>query len=394
MKVLHVIPSLGPARGGTSSAVLVIARGLAKAGVTVHVVTTDDDGRDHLAVPLNRPVQHDGVATWYFTRQTRFYTFSAPLTRWLVQHVVDFDVLHIHALFTYASIPAALIAQRRHIPYVVTPHGMLNRWGMGNRRPQLKRLSYSLIEQRILAGAAAIHYTSAQECKEAHTLGIQARAVVIPLGIEISGHESATSAERFLRNHPSLTGRTIVLFMSRLDPKKGLDLLLPAFAQVKAHHPKAALVIAGNGPDHVVKALQSRIVALHLQDSVVLAGFLAGEEKASALAASHLFVLPSYSENFGIAPVEAMAAGLPVVLTECVGVGQEVEKAEAGVLVACDVEAVAKALQRLVEDASTRRRLGNNAQSLAWERFSSDVASHRLLKLYGELLSSEKVPVS
>jgi glycosyltransferase involved in cell wall biosynthesis len=387
LRVLHVIPSLGPARGGPSVALPIMARGLTRCGVEIHVAATDDNGSDRLSIPLNQAVVGDGVAVWYFPRQARTYTFSWPLTRWLVRHVSDYDLVHIHALFSYPSVSAAWCAQRAGVPYVVRPLGTLNRWGMTRRRPWLKRLSFALVERRILTGAAAVQYTSEQECEEARELGVQAHAVVIPLGIELNEHENLPSPDKFLCRHPSLAERTIILFMSRLDPKKGLDLLLPAFAQLRTTHPDTALVIAGSGPRNFIDSLQNQVQNLSLADNVLMTGFLSGEDKLAALAASDLFVLPSYSENFGIAPVEAMAAGLPVILSDRVGIAKEVQDAEAGFVVSCDASAVAEALHCLVSNADLRRRLGDNARSLAGDRFSSDAAAHRLVDLYRSVLS-------
>jgi len=180
MRILHVIPSVGPLRGGPSAAIRTMTRGLAQAGLSVHVATTDDNGPERLRVPYRTPVDEQGVTHWYFPRQTSFYTFSLPLTQWLRRHVIDFDLVHIHALFSYAALPAAYCANRRDVPYIVRPLGVLNRWGMENRRAWMKKLSFRLIERRILAGAAAVHYTSEQERMEAAEVGWQQRAVVIP----------------------------------------------------------------------------------------------------------------------------------------------------------------------------------------------------------------------
>jgi len=163
MKILHVIPSVGPLRGGPSGMIRTLTRELVKAGITVDVATTDDNGPTRLDVVLEHPVIDEGVTYRYFRRQTRFYSFSWPLTRWLNEHVVDYDLVHIHALFSYPSISAAFWAQRYRIPYIVRPLGVLTRWGMRNRRPWLKRGSFKFIESRILSGAAAVHYTSEQE---------------------------------------------------------------------------------------------------------------------------------------------------------------------------------------------------------------------------------------
>src|SRR6266404_1715192 len=148
MKVLHVIPSVGALRGGPSVAVRTMARGVSEQGVTVHVVTTDDNGRGRLAVPYGRPVVEDGFTCWYFRRQTRFYTVSWPLCRWLARHAADYDLIHIHALFSFATTVAAFWAARRGVPYVVRPLGTLNTWGIENRRALLKQVSLRLVERR------------------------------------------------------------------------------------------------------------------------------------------------------------------------------------------------------------------------------------------------------
>src|SRR5262245_51284458 len=149
-RVLHVIPSVGPARGGPSVAMGILARGLAATGVDVDVATTNDDGPGLLDIPLGRPVEREGATYWYFHRQIPFYTISWPLTRWVAGHVNGYDLVHIHALFSQPSVAAAVAARRSGVPYIVRPLGTLNRFGMEKRRPRLKRLSYRLLERRIL----------------------------------------------------------------------------------------------------------------------------------------------------------------------------------------------------------------------------------------------------
>jgi glycosyltransferase involved in cell wall biosynthesis len=382
MKVLHVIPSVSPKRGGPSFALRSMAQGLAERGVDVHIAATDDDGPGRAHVPLARPVVRDGITTWYFPRQTRFYTFSWPLTRWLTHQAPDYDVVHIHALFSYAALPAAWAAACHGVPYVVRPLGTLNRWGMRRRRPLLKRVSFRLIERRILNGAAAIHYTSEQERAEAQDLGVSTAPAVIPLGIDLAEFARPRSPDRFLRSNPHLAGRTVLLFLSRLDPKKGLDILLPAFSRVLDLRPDAALVLAGNGDEGFVSGLREEVRRLGLDGDVVFAGLLTGVEKLSALAAAAVFVLPSYSENFGVAPVEAMAAAIPVVLSDQVGISKEVRESGAGLVVSAAVETLSHALARLMGDRDLRCRMGENGRRLAQTRFSSQAAAGKLVALY------------
>lgn len=139
MQVLHVIPSISRVHGGPSIALETMVRGLAHAGATVHVATTDDDGAGRLDVPHGEPVTRDGATYFFFPRQTQFYKFSLPLTQWLGRSVKNYDALHIHALFSYASMPAAFFATRAHVPYILRPLGTLNRYGMQKHHAALKK---------------------------------------------------------------------------------------------------------------------------------------------------------------------------------------------------------------------------------------------------------------
>jgi glycosyltransferase involved in cell wall biosynthesis len=332
----------------------------------------------------------DGVTYRYFRRQTRFYTFSWPLTRWLARHVRDYDLVHIHALFSYAAAPAAYWAARAGVPYVVRPLGTLNRWGMEHRRHWLKRVSLCLVERLILRGAAGVHYTSQQERVEAAELGVRAPNAVVPLGIDLTPFAELPPRGWLRERVPGAAGRPVALFLSRLDPKKGLDLLLAAFAHVRSRRPDLVLVVAGSGDAGFERGVRRDATRLGLGDSVYWAGFLSGGEKIAALADADLFVLPSYSENFGVAAVEAMAAGLPVVISDRVGIYREVATARAGLVVPCEEEAVADAILRLTGDSTLRGELGARGRELARRRFSIEAMTDNLVGMYGDVLQGSR----
>ena len=373
-KILHVIPSVGPQRGGPSVLMRTLARALSQTGMEVHVATTDDNGPGRLPVPLGVPQQEDGATFWYFPRQTRFYTFSWPLTRWLARHVREFDLVHIHALFSYAALPAALLAHRAGVPYIVRPLGTLNRWGIENRRPWLKRLSFRILESRILASAAGIHYTSEQELVEAGELGVSAHPLIIPNAVELP----VSQASRPVRS----ADRKTILFLSRFDRKKGLDLLFEAFARVRQQCPDALLVLAGTGDPAWVASLKNNAERLGIAADVIWAGFLSGDDKWAALTSADVFVLPSYSENFGIALVEALACGCPVVLSDQVGIHREISRAEAGLVTPCRPGELATAILNVLTDAALRRRMSENGVRLARQKFSLEAVSRQLAAAY------------
>src|SRR6266581_71076 len=192
-RVLHVIPSVAELRGGPSLMVQTIARGLAESGVEADIATTDDNGVGRSNVEHGVPVVDGGVTSWYFPRQSRFYTVSLPLGQWLRQRSGNYDVVHIHALFSFSSVAAAVAAGGCGTPYIVRPLGTLNRWGMQNRRRRLKDLSFQLVESRILKNAALVHYTSEQEREEAAELGVAGASAVIPNPVRINDDQSCVS---------------------------------------------------------------------------------------------------------------------------------------------------------------------------------------------------------
>lgn len=386
MKVLHVIPSVSPLRGGPSFAVAGLCRSLAAKGIEVHRASTDDNGPDRLDVAHERPLLEEGVVCWYFPRQTKFYSVSLPLGRWLNRNVAAYDLIHIHALFSFSTIAAWRAARRWCVPYVVTPHGSLGKWGRRYRRPAMKRLSLALLERPLLTGAAAIHFASSTESMEAKEVGVQARTVVIPFGVDLvveAFNRPKDSAEARAGRSLS-TGR--VLYLSRIDRKKGLDLMVRAFAQLRNRGLQATLVVAGQGDPALLAELKSMASQLGVGQSVEWVGFVEGQEKLSLFGSADVFVLPSYSENFGLAAVEAMASGLPVVITDQVGISREVEQARAGLVVPCRAEALAGALERLLGDSNLRKRMGEAGRRLCQDSFSRESMASRFIKVYAQCL--------
>jgi len=268
----------------------------------------------------------------------------------------------------------------------VRPLGTLNEWGMKYRRPWLKRMSFRMIESRILKYAALIHYTSEQERIEAGKMRVTTAAAIIPN--PVSDCTSGTShAGHFRARYPKVQNHPLVLFLSRLDRIKGLDLLLHAFARVRARVPGATLVIAGSGDEGYVASLRAMALSLGMEADVVWTGFLDDEAKQSALADADVFVLPSYSESFGNAVAEAMAAGLPVVVSERVGLHAEILAAGAGLVVRCEVEDLASSLTKLLGEPSLRASMGRQGKELVRRRYSSTAVTRQLVGLYNGILN-------
>ncbi|MEX0890908.1 MAG: glycosyltransferase [Gemmatimonadota bacterium] len=386
LRLLHVIASVGPVHGGPSLMVHEMAAGLVAAGHRAEVATTDDNGERRLDVPLDGALERDGVVYRHFERQWRAGTSSLPLARWLRGAAGSYDVLHVHGLFSHPTTAAARAAQRARVPYVVRPLGALQPWGMAQGRRHLKRFLLRFVDGPLLAAAAAVHFTSAEERDQAAAAGVPGRPVVVPLGIRLPPTSSASGQSWLRVRHPDWTDRVIVLFLSRIHPKKGLDLLLPAFADVRARHPRAALLLAGDGEPDYLRALAGRAADLGVARHVRFAGHLSGPDKQGAFAAADLFVLPSRAENFGVAAVEALGAGCPVLVSTAVPLAAAVREARAGWAAVPERAQFTAALDRaLATPAVERRAMGERGRALAVARWSRDRMVADLVELYQRL---------
>jgi len=381
MKVLHVIPSMAAVHGGPSRAIVLMETALRERGIDVETATTDDDGpgkRNGRA--CGRPLREGDATRWYFRKAMEFYKPSPAFARWAAREVGRFDVVHIHGLFSFTSTAAARAARRAGVPYVVRPLGALNLYGTTRRRPWLKRLSIAWIEAPLLARAAAVHFTSEQEAAQARRLGIAMNEAVIPLAVE-GLQERAAQPHRPARD----SGGLRLLFLSRLDPKKNVEQLLEAVARLRAQQPGIGLQVAGDGSPAYVATLKARAESLGLAGTVTWSGHVEGAAKAAAFADADLFVLPSLSENFGIAAAEALAAGVPCLLGEDVAIAQEVAQAGAGAVTAPDAASIAGAITRLAADPAARTAMSARAQALARERYSMAAMGERLAQLYASI---------
>jgi glycosyltransferase involved in cell wall biosynthesis len=382
MKILHVIPSLSGLRGGPTFVVKTLASHLARTGAQVHVATTDDDDRGRQNVPLGTPVTDDGVTYWYFGRNTRTYQSSFGLTSWLLRHTAGFDVVHIHSVFTYPATAAAAIAYRKSIPYVVRPLGVLNRWGLHSGRAWAKRLSIRLIEGGILRRAAAVQFSSLTERTETEQVCPLGRTVVIPNPVNV---ESPARRGIFRSCHPSIGNRQLVLFIGRLSPVKGVELLLDAFELVHRKNPQTVLAVGGSGDPAYVQSLRARAESLGILGNVVWTGFLDRTAKAAALADADVFVVPSQSESFGLSAVEALAAGVPTVIGEGVGIAGEVAASAGGLVTPPVAPAIAHAIERILGDRGLASSLSRRGAELVTSRYRPDAVAAQVMKLYAEI---------
>lgn len=379
LRVLHVISSVSRLRGGPSVSVHNMLKALRVRGIGVDLVATDDDGGSaRLEVPGDRFVQVEGQNVRFFPRQTVKYAFSAPMLRWLRAHVREYDIVHTHGLFGWPPLAAAWCARAACVPYVMRPAGVLDTWGMRNKSRLVKALSVRLLEGPLLQSAAAVHFTTPLEQARAAELALRIRAVVLPTGVD--GDTPAADVPE-PADAPALGEKLVILYLARIHPIKRVDALLQAYAALE-HRQSTALVIAGDGDAALVGRLRQMATDLGVGSDVHWVGFAHGSLKRWLLERASLFVLPSDSENFGIAVVEAMNAALPVIVTRGCGLAEFVRQHGAGIVTDGTVGGLQAALAGLLANAQQRGAMGVAGREAARRELSLEAFGARLESLY------------
>ena len=365
MRVLHVIPSLAEQSGGPAAAIVPMCRALQTQRIEPLIVTTNE-GRPR--ADTEDLLDFEGVPVRFFPVQLgASYKYSRPLATWLGKNVKDFDLVHVHAVFNHAPVAAARACRGAGVPYVVRPLGTLDPWSM-KQKPVRKRLFWFLFAKRLLLAAAAVHYTAAAEktATEAY-LGMN-HGYVVPLGVNLNGSTHDDSVANYF---PELAREPYILSLSRLHPKKRLDELIEAFQSLGDQ--RWRLVIAGDGPADYLSFLNQKARG---SERISFTGWVEGKRKEALMRGASLFVLPSRHENFGLTVVEAMACGVPVMVTPQVNLAREIDSAQAGWVVA--FKELSNGLAVVMEDNGERLRRGKIAYEYAkrysWAKVGTDLA--------------------
>jgi glycosyltransferase involved in cell wall biosynthesis len=355
-------------------------------GCQAAICTTDGDGRGVLDVPLARPVRVGGVEVRYFpVRWPQYYRYSPQLADALRSSIPTCDLVHIHSLYSYTTQAAAWYCRRFAVPYLLRTHGSLDPYL--RRRHRLRKWCYEkLFEARNLNRAAAVHFTTDEELRLCAGPNLKAPAVVVPLGIDPSNYLNG-SCDAFLARWPELRGRRIVIFLGRINFKKGLDLLADAFARVAARVDGAHLVVAGPDDDGYGRAFAARLGRRSVLGRTTFTGMLDDTMKLAALRAASVFVLPSHTENFGLAVVEAMASGTPVIVSDRVNIWREIEAQRAGFVVPCDANRVADAIECMLADPVGAHAMAARARRLVAARFTWDAVATQMLAVYRQIIA-------
>lgn len=386
MHILHVVPSYIPAHryGGPIYSVHGLCKGLVERGHDVHVFTTNVDGDKDSDVPLETPVDIDGVKVWYYPSRFMRRLYRSPDMKDAVGGKVgDFDLLHLHSVFLWPTWVAARAAKSAGIPYVIAPRGMLVKELIRRKSYFLKTAWINLIERRNLEEAAAIHVTSKAEGEDVAGFGFKLKKVVmVTNGVDIATRYPAEDGVTpYIRE---IIGKgPYLLFLGRINWKKGLDRLVPAMSYV----PDIRLIVAGNDEENYKAKLQRLIGEHGLKDRIIFCGPVYDLDKIMLFRNAMAFVLPSYSENFGIAVLEAMAASCPVVVTPEVGAAEIVNEAGAGIVVSGKPIELGRGIAGLLSSGPQRlKEMGDRGRKIVEEKYTWAAVAGQMEEVYRSIV--------
>ena len=380
-----MIPGVDSRAGGPAFAMAGLCKAQKAAGMDVTALATfrKGEGRD-----IAEDLEHAGVHVTLVGPAVGPLSSHRHLPATLRALVQSVDVVHAHGVWEDVQHHAARTAHRFGKPYVITPHGMLSPWSLG-QKPLKKKIYLMLRLRKDLNRAAAIHLTSAAEREFIAPLKLRSKTFVEPLGVDLTEFESLPQRGAFRAKFPEVAGRKIVMFLGRLHPRKGMEYLIPALR--RAGRKDVVLVAVGPDSEGFRATLERAAADEGVADQVLFTGMLRGRDRIEALTDADLFALPSEHENFGLVVVEALACAVPVLVSDGVALHREVRDAGVGSFTKVgDVDGIAKELCRWLDDDPLRRVAAERARGFVWERFDWGKIAARWVEHYRALAARSR----
>ncbi len=366
IKVLHALNMLGPKAGGPTRVIIDLTRAQANLGYEITVISTDRDLPSKTLVDeIEVRAQFDStVEVLLFPVDFVPLLVSPKMGRWLRSNVSKFDIVHVHGCYRYPTTMTARIARLSGVPYIIRPHVNFDTFlfNKSSRSVLLKRVYEKLFDFPNFRKAAGIHCTANEELKVVNRLNFGAPGFVLPNGVDWSSYEHLPERGAFRARLGVPETAPLILFLGRINFKKGLDLLIPAFAQLSRRYPSAKLVIAGPDNEGYGALVRAMIETESIRHAVIFTGPIYGQDIQVAYQDGDLFVLPSYGENFGMSVIEAMACGTPVLISDQVNIFEDVVASGAGIAVPCQVQPLAAAMLELMDDEARRAAMASRAR--------------------------------
>lgn len=389
IRSLHIVHSFDNRQGGVVHASLSIAKYLNRAGHPAQVVASKAPGDDVGYLETRYAEVRCHPLPRGFPRRY----FNAPaINGWLERQADNFNLLVLHSVWTATTARAGMFCRRTGKPYLLFPHNSLDPFDL-NKHSRLKRFLGPIYVRGVVSGAAGVACTSERERDRLVTFGGRSRTFIVPLPVPNDRHLSDDSGNfRAARGIPN--DAFVVLFMSRFDSKKGLQFLIPALKNLKAQFRNLWLLLAGAGSPEFTGEVDRLLDSNGVRPWTTLAGFVSGEEKEAAFAASNLFVLPSLNENFGIVVVEALRAGVAAVISDEVFIYPELEREGAALICKPTTSSCEASIRRVLLGELDCEAMVSRGRRLAKDYFSPEAATQRLIGVFEEVLAERNQSVS
>jgi glycosyltransferase involved in cell wall biosynthesis len=394
MRILCISSYYKPAYiyGGAVRCVSQLYESIVKLESHVTVLTTNVNGKDLLKTPLKNAVYVDGVEVFYYPIiriPPQSYYYAPDLAEACRQKVRDFDIVVLQSLFSYGMGAATNACKQAGIPYVIQLHGQLLPWSLRQKRLK-KQIFLTFMGRTYLNKAAALHCTVPSEVEAINQLKIKTPMLVIPNGVDCD-HFANLPVRGMLRQRYKISDEArLLLFMGRLHSKKRPDLAIEALAAAQSLPGETHLVLAGPDEMQLIHKLQTQAQLLGCANRLHITGLLQGDEILSALADADLFLMPSEpeSENFGMSAVEAMAASLPILVSDGVPIGHWAELAGAGRVVPCTADSFRRVTCEMLAQPNRLSEMGKRGQELSRQKFEITSVAQQMMAQYKSIIET------
>ncbi len=368
-------------------------RALSRLGVDISVYTTNANGHGGvLSVPIKIPVDVGGVKVSYFPSTLRASSVwdSRSMIKALKRSINDFDIVYISAIWQWIGIAAGRIAKKAGIPYVVGTHGSFDRILMENGKIK-KMVFWKIFLSSMVKSSRAIHYTTVYERSQSISLSRHHPNFIVPNCMSNESFEIKNNLRnKYRRDYGIPVSVPVITNIGRPDPKKRYDLILKSFKIIQNTFSEARLLLVGPTDNDYATTMMKTADDLKISSHVIWAGFREGDELKACYTAADVFLLPSMDENFGMVVTEAMAAGLPVVVTKFVGVSKDVAINNAGIVAELNEEEIANEIICLFKDPVRLNILRENAKRAAFELYRDEKVASLMLQAFQDVLNQKR----
>lgn len=388
LRVCQVVASINEYVGGPAYSVTNLSQSLFKQGICSHLFTLD-----YQNAGKQFPTKNVKLHSYPATTLAKYFRGFQPSARFALQEIAstELDLIHNHGLWMFPNFYARQASVKNNLPFMISPRGMLDPWSL--RNSWFKKLpAWFLYEQENLQKVVVFHATSNEELKSIRNLNFRQPIALIPNGVNLPDLSNQPSREFLSKHFPKTNEKKWLLFLSRIHPKKGIDNLLFVWKKLASQFPDWHLIIAGPDLIGYQAKLEHLATELELLPQVTFTGMLSGEQKASALSNADLFVLPTHSENFGIAIAESLAYGVPVITTKGAP-WQDLETYGFGWWIDDNQQALKDALVNAMEmTVSERQTMGLKGRYFVEAKYSWNVIAKDMASVYRWVLNGGQPP--